>query len=124
MTGQKRSKIYLKKSGALKKAELVINGKRISLNVLHDSGNLLKYKNKTVMIVRYDVISDALGTEDYNSFFNGSEAFVRYRTIQGGGVIPVIEPESCLIDGSECEIAAAVIREGFNGKYQGIIGTL
>lgn len=118
------AKIYLKRNSALKKAELVINGKRVFINVLYDSGNLLKYKNKTVMIVRYDVISDALGTDDYNSFFNHSEAFVRYRTIQGGGVIPVIEPERCLIDGSECEIAAAVIREGFNGKYQGIIGTL
>lgn len=117
-------KIYLKKNNVIKKAEIVINEKRIFINVLYDSGNLLKYNNKTVMIVRYDAISHATGTEDYNCFFNQSEKFVRYRTIKGGGVIPVIEPEQCFIDGNEYEIAAAVIRDGFNENYQGIIGTL
>lgn len=117
-------KIYLKRSNAYKRVELVINGYRLNVRVLSDSGNLLKYKNKTVMILRYDAISEIAPTEDYNSFFNHSEEYISYRTIDGGGIIPVFEPEQCCIDGSRYDIAVGVVRNGFGRRYQGIIGSL
>lgn len=115
-------KIYLKKAERIKRTELVINKRKTALDVLYDSGNLLRYKNKPVMIVCFGAVKDLLNEQDYNSFFNRSEAFVHYSTIRGDGIAPVLEPESLSIDGRRSEAAVAVVREELGEGYQGIIG--
>lgn len=98
--------------------------RKIELNVLHDSGNLLRYHNKPVVMIAWEAAAPLFDFKSFAELKEGAEAFVIYETISGAGVVPVIEPERCRLDGAEVSAAAAVVERKFKGKYCGIAGDI
>lgn len=101
---------------------LTYRGRRAELRALCDSGNLLKYHGKPVIMAAWDSVSSLFDCPDYSELKDSSESFVMYRTLSGAGVLPVIEPERCEADGAEVSAAVAVVSRPFKGKYSALAG--
>lgn len=106
-----------------KYAEFAINGQKIYLSLLYDSGNLLMHKGVSVAVVSWDSIKDLFPDMDYDEFLITCEDRMIFNTVGSGGIIPVITPDSPLIDGSAVNIKIAVSQRTFNG-YDGVVGEL
>ncbi|MBQ3125218.1 MAG: sigma-E processing peptidase SpoIIGA [Clostridia bacterium] len=116
-------KKYVKMRVRKKYAEFVINGQKISLSLLYDSGNLLTYKGASVAVVAWDSIKDLFPDMDYDEFLITCEDRMIFNTVGRGGIIPVITPDSPSIDGSTVNIKIAVSQRSFNG-YDGVVGDM
>ena len=116
-------KLYAKKRAGEKHAEFVINGQKITLRLLYDSGNLLVYKGVSVAVISWDSIKDLFSDMDFDEFLITSEDRMIYNTVGSGGIIPVITPDNPQIDGSAVNIKIAVSQRSFNG-YDGVVGEL
>lgn len=102
-------------------ADLVINGKKIKLLLLYDSGNLLMHNGVTVAVVAWDSIKSVMECNSYEELFlSGCDTMV-FNTVGRGGMMPVIETDHAIIDGIERMIKIAVINRSFN-LCDGIIG--
>ena len=106
-----------------KYAEFVINGQKVSISLLYDSGNLLMHKGVSVAVVSWDIIKDLFPDMDYDEFLITCEDRMIFNTVGSGGIIPVITPDSPLIDGSAVNIKIAVSQQSFKG-YDGVVGEL
>ena len=116
-------KRYAKKQTRKKHAEFVINGQKITLRLLYDSGNLLVYKGVSVAVISWHSIKDLFSDMDYDEFLITSKDRMIYNTVGSGGIIPVITPDNPQIDGSAVNIKIAVSQRLFNG-YDGVVGEL
>lgn len=103
---------------------LTYRGRCAEFYALYDSGNLLKYRSKPVIMAAWDAVRDILDCPDYERFCDSAEDFVIYHTISGAGVLPIIEPDICEADGAEINAAVAVVRRKFKGKYSALAGEL
>ncbi len=112
-----------KKRTAEKHAEFVINGQKITLTLLYDSGNLLIHKGVSVAVVTWKKINDLFSDMDYDEFLITSEDRMIYNTVSSGGVLPIITPERSVIDGISVNIKLAVADRDF-GTCDGIVGDL
>lgn len=105
----------------IRKCQITINGKKIDVSLLYDSGNLLMHKGVNVAVVSWDAIKDALGTDTYEEFVLIAEDRMIFNTVGSNGILPVTEPEKFLLDGREVSVKLALINKKFN-TYDGIIG--
>lgn len=101
---------------------LTYRGRTAKLDALCDSGNLLKYRGKPVIMAAWDSVSHLFDSTGYDELKEKSESFVIYHTISGAGLLPVIEPEHCEADGAEVSAAVAVVSRKFKGKYSALAG--
>ncbi len=85
-------------------------GRSCRLVLLYDSGNLLHHNGLPVAIVSRMSVP----------FVNTCEC-IEFGAVNGNGFLPVIKPESCVIDGIKRDIYIAVADRKFNG-VDGIIG--
>ena len=83
------------------------NGSSIKLRALYDSGNLLKYHGKPVLLLSWDAASPLFECGSYVEMRDMSDQFVLYETISGLGTLPVVEPDKCFADGVPRDLAAA-----------------
>ena len=102
-------------------ADLVINGKKLKLFLLYDSGNLLIYKGVTVAVVAWDSIKSVMERDSYEELLLSDCDTMLFNTVGRGGMMPVIETDHAIIDGIEKTIRIAIINRSFNG-FDGIIG--
>ncbi len=116
-------KRYAKKRIREKYAEFVINGQKITLALLYDSGNLLTHKGVSVAVIAWCKIKDLFSGVDYNNFLITAEDRMIYNTVSAGGILPVITPEKSVIDGTEVNIKLAVTDRSF-GACDGVVGDL
>ncbi len=107
-----------------RKLSVTYRDRKIETEILYDSGNLLKYHGKPVIMIAWEAAAPLFDCEDFDRLRDTSEAYVIYETINGGGAVPVIEPERCAINGSEVNAAVAVVARKFKGKYCGIAGDI
>lgn len=117
------TKRYTKKRAGQKHAEFVINGQKITLRLLYDSGNLLVYKGVSVAVVTWEKIKDLFSDMEYDDFLVTAVDRMIYNTVSSGGVLPVITPEKSVIDGISVNIKLAVADRDF-GACDGIVGDL
>ncbi len=103
---------------------VIHKGKTTEFTALYDSGNLLKYHGSAVILTDFVTGLAIAGCGSYDELTACSEAFITYGTIGKSGVLPVIEPERCRIDGREVVAALAVTNRSFKGKYNGIAGEI
>ncbi|MDD6763484.1 MAG: sigma-E processing peptidase SpoIIGA [Clostridiales bacterium] len=103
---------------------VIYKGKSTEFTALYDSGNLLKYHGNTVILTDLDTGLSISGCGSYEELLECAEAFITYGTIGKSGVLPVIEPERCRVDGMESAAALAVTNRSFEGKYNGIAGKI
>ena len=101
---------------------ITYRGRYAEFNALYDSGNLLKYRGKPVIMAAWDAVGSLLDCADYTTLCDSSEDFVIYHTVSGAGILPVIEPEVCEADGAEVCAAVAVVSRKFKGKYSALAG--
>lgn|GEM_PF-5248238 len=101
---------------------LTYRGRCAEFYALYDSGNLLKYRGKPVIMAAWDAVYTLLDCDDYEMLRKSAEDFVIYHTLSGAGVLPVIEPDICEADGAEVNAAVAVVRRKFKGKYSALAG--
>ena len=102
-------------------SDLVINGKKIKLLLLYDSGNLLMHNGVTVAVVAWDSIKSVMECNSYEELLlSGCDTMV-FNTVGRGGMMPVIETDHAIIDGIEKTIRIAIINRSFN-LCDGIIG--
>ena len=100
---------------------LVINGKKIKLLLLYDSGNLLMHNGVTVAVVAWDSIKSVMKCNSYEELLlSGCDTMI-FNTVGRGGMMPVIETDHAIIDGIEKTIRIAIINRSFN-LCDGIIG--
>ncbi|MGN1115749.1 MAG: sigma-E processing peptidase SpoIIGA [Candidatus Ornithomonoglobus sp.] len=119
--------LYKKLSDIKKKYRriaVIYKGKTTEFAALYDSGNLLKYHGRAVILTDLATGLAISGCGCYDELMANAETFITYGTIGKSGVLPVIEPERCLIDGRETAAALAVINRSFKGKYNGIAGEI
>ena len=102
-------------------SDLVINGKKIKLLLLYDSGNLLIYKGVTVAVVAWDSIKSVMERDSYEELLLSDCDTMLFNTVGRGGMMPVIETDHAIIDGIEKTIRIAIINRSFN-LCDGIIG--
>ena len=94
----------------LRRVRVIAGGREKSLVLLYDSGNLLKHNGLPVAVVSKSAIE-----------FINTDGCIEFSALGGGGLLPVIKPETCVIDGIERDIYIAVSDRRFNG-VDGIIG--
>ncbi|MGN0182829.1 MAG: sigma-E processing peptidase SpoIIGA [Candidatus Ornithomonoglobus sp.] len=119
--------LYKKLSDMKKKYRritVIHKGKTTEFTALYDSGNLLKYHGSAVILTDAVTGLAISGSGSYDELMAVTETFITYGTIGKSGVLPVIEPERCLIDGREATAALAVTNRDFKGKYNGIVGEI
>lgn len=104
-------------------AEFVINGQKMSVELLYDSGNLLLHKGVCVAVIAWEKMSDLFCDTEYNEFLITAQDRMIYNTVGSGGILPVITPERAIIDGMEADLKIAVADRTFKG-YDGVIGEL
>ena len=101
---------------------LTYRGRCAEFYALYDSGNLLTYRGKPVIMAAWDAVCTLLDCDDYERLRGSAEDFVIYHTLSGAGVLPVIMPDICEADGAEINAAVAVVRRKFKGKYSALAG--
>ena len=116
-------KWYTKKHIRQKYAEFVINGQKITLTLLYDSGNLLMHKGVCVTIVSWKKINDLFSGIHYNDLLITAGDRMIYNTVSSSGILPLITPERSVIDGIDANIKIAVADREF-GEYDGVVGDL
>lgn len=104
-----------------RRVNVIYSGKEIEFVALHDSGNLLRYKGRPVIMVDWETAEVLFPYTDYTELEINSTAFVMYNTLSGGGMLPVFEDIKCYINGISVNSVMAVTRRKFSGKYRGII---
>ena len=114
-------KLFAKRRKYLR-LRLTYRGRIAELDALSDSGNLLKYHNKPVIMAAWDSVGHLFDSTCYEELKNKSDSFVMYHTVSGAGILPVIEPEKCEADGAEVNAAVAVVSRKFKGRYSAIAG--
>ena len=102
-------------------SDLVINGKKIKLLLLYDSGNLLMHNGVTVAVVAWDSIKSVMECNSYEELLLSDCDTMLFNTVGKGGMMPVIETDHAIIDGIEKTIRIAIINRSFN-LCDGIIG--
>lgn len=100
------------------------NNREAHLNVLRDSGNLLRYHDRPVIMVAWDAAEALFEHSSYSELKENTETFAIYRTINGAGTVPIIEDAKCITDGIASNAALAVVERKFKGKYNGIAGDI
>lgn len=108
----------------IKQVYIRYNNRETHFNVLYDSGNLLKYHGRPVLIAEWEAVKSLMESAEYEEYRERASDFVLYRTIAKNGAVPVFEPEICRIDGEPVNISAAVVEQGFSGQYKGIVGSI
>lgn len=103
---------------------VIYKGKATEFTALYDSGNLLKYHDRAVILTDSATGLAIAEGSSYDELMACAEAFITYGTIGKSGVLPVLEPECCRIDGRETAAALAVADRSFKGKYNGIVGEI
>ncbi|MGN0163361.1 MAG: sigma-E processing peptidase SpoIIGA [Candidatus Ornithomonoglobus sp.] len=119
--------LYKKLSDMKKKYRritVIHKGKATEFTALYDSGNLLKYHGRTVILTDLATGLAISGCGSYDELMANAEAFITYGTIGKSGALPVIEPEGCRVDGRDAAAALAVTNRSFKGKYNGIAGEI
>ena len=104
------SRFVLAARARLRRVRVSVQGAHKSLVLLYDSGNLLRHNGLPVAIISRSAIE-----------FINTDSCIEFGAIGTGGLLPVIKPESCVIDGIERDIYIAVADRKFNG-VDGIIG--
>lgn len=104
-------------------AQFVINGQKISLSLLYDSGNLLTHKGAGVAVVSWDKIKAFYSDTSFEEFVLGAEDRMIFGTVGSGGLMPVITPDEAIIDGNTVNIKIAVADRKF-GAFDGVVGDL
>ena len=94
----------------IRRMTVTAQGRSCRLVLLYDSGNLLRHNGLPVAIVSGTSVP----------FVNPCEC-IEFGAVNGNGFLPVIKPESCVIDGIKRDIYIAVADRKFNG-VDGIIG--
>lgn len=98
------------------------NRKRTAFLALRDSGNLLKYHDKPVIVAQWRVMENISEYDDYDEFMQNAAEFVMYSTMDGSGVLPLVVPDKCFADGAEKNAVVAITKHDFKSGYSGIIG--
>lgn len=98
--------------------------KEISLNALHDSGNLLRYHDRPVIMVAWDAVKALFDHESYTELKEKTDTFAIYRTVNGAGTVPIIVEAVCTVDGADTNAAIGVVERKFKGRYSGLAGDL
>ena len=118
---------------------IVLNSKKAFVNVLLDTGNLLRepYKNRPVLIVEKMALSDFLTDEvmsNYHDIIMGriqiprGMFFIPYKSLgNSGGYLLGIKPDYIILEdtGQKCREVVIGICDDIiceNGRYSGIIG--
>lgn len=100
------------------------DNKTTEFDVLYDSGNLLRYRNKPVIMAAWEAAAPLFEFDRYAELNDNADSFVIYETISGAGVVPVINPQRCVLEGSDIDAAVAVVEKRFKGKYCGVVGNI
>ena len=98
--------------------------KEVAVTALRDSGNLLRYHDKPVIMVAWDAVKELLDHESYAELRAKSDTFAIYRTVNGAGTVPIIAEAVCTADGEETTAAIGVVERKFKDRYSGIAGDL
>lgn len=104
-----------------KRVNIIYSDREIEFAALHDSGNFLKYKGRSVIMVDWATAEILFPYSDYTELEVNSTAFVMYNTLSGSGMMPVFEDVKCYINGISVDSVMAITRRNFSGKYSGII---
>ncbi len=113
---------YIMRAGQkYRRVNIAYSGKEIEFIALYDSGNLLKYKGRSVIMVEWETAKELFQYTEYAELELNSTAFIMYNTLNGGGMVPVFEEVRCYINGISVNYVMAVTRRKFAGKYSGII---
>lgn len=112
----------VKHASKAKKAVFAINGVKVTVNLLYDSGNLLRYNCCMTAIISFSAVSKLFCGISYQELFQEYEA-VSFNTLDGSGYMPIIKPDFFTISGCEAEVYIAITERSF-GKYDGIIGEI
>ena len=99
-------------------------GREVRLTVLRDSGNLLRYHDRPVIMVAWEAVAALFDHNSYKELRSSTEAFAIYRTISGAGTVPIIDGAECITDGIISNAALAVVERKFKGKYCGVAGDI
>ena len=99
------------------------NGKEVSFSAMYDSGNLLKYHGKPVIIISWSKAAELFEADLYEELMSASEEFVMYGTIGSGGIIPIFKPECCFVGENKKDIYAAITENDLGG-YSAIVGDI
>lgn len=98
------------------------NGRNALFDALYDSGNLLRYHNKPVIVAQWSAVCNVMEYDSYDEYYKNAQDYVLYKTIGRNGVIPVFEPNICRIDGEIHEVEIAIVNYGFGKRYNAIVG--
>ena len=116
----KRLRIKMKKN---RNVRIRYNGKEVSFSAMYDSGNLLKYHGKPVIIISWSKAAELFEADLYEELMSASEEFVMYGTIGSGGIIPIFKPECCFVGENKKDIYAAITENDLGG-YSAIVGDI
>lgn len=96
---------------------------RLKTELLYDSGNLLTYKGISVAVLSWEAVRHITGFDTYTDFCVHCEDTVIFSGVHGAGILPLMRPDRCLVDGTESDIYVAVSERGYGG-FSGIIGDI
>ncbi|MBR0365821.1 MAG: sigma-E processing peptidase SpoIIGA [Clostridia bacterium] len=99
-------------------------GRSAHVKVLRDSGNLLRYRNRPVIMVAWDAVSGLFDHDSYSKLNENAGTYAVYRTLNGAGTVPIIEDASCTADGIISNAAIGVVEKRFKGRYSGVAGDI
>ena len=99
-------------------------GRSAHVKVLRDSGNLLRYHDRPVIMIAWDAVKSLFEHGSYSELSENADAYAVYRTLNGAGTVPIIEDASCKADGIESNAAIGVVERRFKGKYNGVAGDI
>ena len=105
-----------------KNVSIWYNGKRVDFLAMYDSGNLLIYSGKSVVITAWDTVSDLFDCDSYSRFMSEAENKTGFKAVSGTGQMPLFKPEKCLINSVEKDIYVGVIENNLFGSYTAIVG--
>lgn len=117
------TKTVIKKHSKKRDTEFTIDGQKIRLTLLYDSGNLLTFKGKSVAVVSWESIKGIFNNEYYDEFTLKVDERMIFNTVASGGVMPVITPKKSIIDGVERDLYIAVTKRSFKNS-DGVIGDI
>lgn len=98
-----------------------IGGHKITLSLLYDSGNLLKYKGVSVAVVSWDRLKEIYPDKSYDEFVISAEERTIFNTVGKGGILPLITPDKATLNGIDITIKIAVADRCFK-DYDGVLG--
>lgn len=114
---------YVKRcSGRFFRVRLRYKDKPLSFIVMNDSGNMLMYHGRPVIIVSYSAVASLFDCDNYERLKETATEFAFYGTIGESGVMPVFVPDICIAKGKPSDAVIGVTEREFKKGCAGVAG--